>query len=74
MTTCYLWYLPKENTRNIFYVSFFNMSMNVFPEGKEHREQSIDQVYCPFSLFYLPRDSGEYRSRTDDPLRARQVL
>ena len=63
-----------ENIRNIFYVSFFNMSMNVFLVRKELGQKTIDNIYFLFSLFHLLKDSGEYRSRTDDLLRARQAL
>ncbi len=68
----------EENICNIFYVSFFNMSMNVAVSNLIG-----DPISAYFQLNWQQSQwdsrfhgnfGGEYRSRTDDLLRARQAL
>ena len=67
------YYLKLNLKSNLnFHVSFFNMSMNVFPLQLPQRERVGVPTSSP--LGRLGGDSGEYRSRTDDLLRARQAL
>ena len=58
------YYLKSDESDLNFHVSFFNMSMNVFPLQLPQRGRVGIPTSSP--LGRLGGDSGEYRSRTDD--------